>query len=103
MIRNYLTIAFRNITKNPMFSLLNIGGLSAGLAVSMLIGLYVRDEYSFDRFNEKADRIYRINMDVRMGGQEQSMAVVCGPMGPALARDFPAVEAQCRLRQWGFI
>jgi putative ABC transport system permease protein len=103
MFANYLLVAFRNLSKNRLFSLLNIGGLGAGLAVAMLIGLYIRDEFSYDHFNEKADRIYRINMDVRFGGQEQSTAVACAPMGPTLHREYPAVEAACRFRQWGFI
>ncbi len=103
MLKNHITIALRNLTKNRIFSLLNIGGLSAGLAVAMLIGLYIRDEFSFDRFNEKADRIYRINFDARNGGQEQEMAVSPAPMGPTFLRDYPAVEAFCRFRQWGFI
>ncbi|MBK6998085.1 MAG: ABC transporter permease [Lewinellaceae bacterium] len=103
MLSNYLTIAFRNLSKNRLFSLLNIGGLSAGLAVAMLIGLYVRDERSFDQFNEKADRIYRVNFDVRFGGREEALAVASAPFGPTMARDYPAVEAMCRFRQWGFI
>ncbi|MDO8367460.1 MAG: ABC transporter permease [Saprospiraceae bacterium] len=103
MIHNYLTIAFRNLSKNRLFSLLNIGGLSTGLAVAMLIGLYVRDEMSFDQFNEKADRIYRVNFDLRFGGKEEALAVASAPFGPTIVRDYPAVEAMCRFRQWGFI
>jgi len=103
MFKNHLTIAFRNLSKNRLFTLLNVGGLGIGLAVAMLIGLYVRDELSFDRFNEKADRVFRVNMDVRFGGQEQAIAVACAPMGPTLVRDYPALETQCRFRQWGAI
>lgn len=103
MLSNYFTIALRNLSKNRLFSLLNIGGLSTGLAVAMLIGLYVRDEWSFDQFNEKADRIYRVNFDVRFGGKESALAVASAPFGPTLVRDYPAVEAMCRFRQWGFI
>lgn len=103
MLLNHLTIAFRNLSKNRLFTLLNIGGLSAGLTVSLLIGLYLRDELSFDAFHEKADRIYRISFDARIGGQETNYAVSPAPMGPTLLREYPAVEAMCRLRQWGFI
>lgn len=103
MLRNHLTIAFRNLSKNRIFSLLNIVGLATGLTVTMLIGLYVRDEWSFDRFHEKADRIFRINYDARVGGEEHPMAVSPAPMGAAFVRDYPAVEDFCRFRQWGFI
>ena len=103
MIKNHLVLAFRNLSKNRIFSLLNIVGLATGLTVAMLIGLYIRDEWSFDRFNEKADRIFRINYDARVGGEEHLMAVTPAPMGAALQRDYPAVESFCRFRQWGFI
>ncbi len=103
MWSNNLKIALRNFRRQAFFSLINVSGLSVGLAVALLIGLYVRDEWSFDRYNEKADRIYRLNMDVRFGGQEQAMAVVPAPMGGALVRDYPAVETMCRFRQTGFI
>ena len=75
MLQSYLKVAFRSLFKNPLFTLLNIGGLSTGLAVAMLIGLYVRHELSFDCFHERAERIYRINYDARVGGQESLMAV----------------------------
>jgi putative ABC transport system permease protein len=103
MLLNHLTIALRNLSKNRLFTLLNLGGLSAGLAVSLLIGLYLRDELSFDAFHEKAERIHRVNFDSRIGGQEAHYAVSPAPMGPALLRDYPALEAVCRFRQWGFI
>lgn len=103
MLQSYLKVAFRSLFKNQLFTFLNIGGLSTGLAVAMLIGLYVRDELSFDRFHERAERIYRINYDARVGGQESLMAVSPAPMGPTFVREYPAAEAFCRFRQWGFI
>jgi len=59
MLKNYLLIAWRNITKNKVFSFINIAGLAIGLACFTLIALYVVDELSYDRYNEKASRIYR--------------------------------------------
>ncbi len=103
MLVYHIKLAWRNLLKNRLFSLLNIGGLSAGLAVAMLIGLYVRDELSFDRFHKKSDRIFRVNYDTNIGGQEQSYAVSPAPMGPTFVREYPAVESFCRFRQMGFI
>ena len=103
MWQNYLKIGFRNLLNNRLYSGLNIMGLAVGLAVSLLMGLYVRDELSYDAFHEKADRLYRVNYNATINGQEHLMAMSCAPFGPTLAEESPAVEAMCRFRQWGFI
>ena len=97
MIKNYLKIAWRNLLKNRTFSLINIAGLAAGLACFILIALYVADELSYDRFNEKASRIYRINSDIVFGGNKLHMAVTADPMGAALKNDYPEVEQYVRI------
>ena len=97
MIKNYLKIAWRNLLKNKTFSLINIAGLASGLACFILIALYVADELSYDRFNEKADRIYRINSDIVFGGNKLHMAVTADPMGAALKKDYPQVEQYVRI------
>lgn len=103
MWQNYLKIGFRNLLNNRLYSGLNIMGLAVGLAVSLLMGLYVRDELSYDAFHEKADRLYRVNYNATINGQEHLMAMSCAPFGPTLVAESPAVEAMCRFRQWGFI
>src|SRR5690606_21519635 len=60
MLSNYFKIAFRNLRKQPGYSLINIGGLGLGLACAFMIVLYVQHERSFDRFHENGDRIYRV-------------------------------------------
>jgi putative ABC transport system permease protein len=92
MIRNFLKIAWRNLVKNRTFSIINITGLAAGLACFILIALYVVDELSYDRYNEKADRIYRIHSDIRFGGSDLRLAVASDPMGATLKKDYPQVE-----------
>lgn len=101
MILNYLKIALRNLWKNKGFSAINIIGLSIGLASFILISLYVIDELSYDRYNEKADRIYRINSDIRFGGNNLVLAVTSDPMGPTLKKDYPQVEEFVRFYQRG--
>jgi putative ABC transport system permease protein len=103
MIQNYLLVAFRNLRHSPFFAAINIVGLAFGLAVALLIGLWVRDELSFDAFHEKADRIFRVHSDVHFGGAEMHYSFVPPPVGGALKADFPQVEAFCRFRQMGFI
>ncbi|WP_128545971.1 ABC transporter permease [Larkinella soli] len=101
MIRNYLKIAVRNLRKHRGFTFINIFGLAVGLACCLLILLYVLDELSFDRFHEKADRIYRINSDIKFGGNDMHMAVSPDPMGPTLVKDYPQVENYVRLHARG--
>ena len=96
MLSNYLKIAWRNLLKNKTFSLINITGLASGLACFILIALYVADELSYDRYNEKAGRIYRINSDIVFGGNKLHLAVASDPMGAALKNDYPQVEEYVR-------
>ena len=64
MLKNYLKIVWRNITRNKVFSFINIAGLAIGLSCFILIASYVAGELSCDRYNEKADRIYRVDSDI---------------------------------------
>jgi putative ABC transport system permease protein len=97
MIRNYIKVAFRNLWKNKGYSAINIFGLAVGLATCLLILLYVWDELSFDRFNDKADRIFRVQSDIKMGGSELKLSVSSDPMGATLKRDYPLVEQFTRI------
>ncbi len=92
MFTNYLKIAWRNLLKNKTFSFINIAGLAIGLSCFILIALYVADELSYDRYNEKAGRIFRINADINMGGTNLHLAVCSDPMGATLKKDYPQVE-----------
>jgi putative ABC transport system permease protein len=103
MLQNYLKIALRNLLRNKVYSFINIGGLAVGMATCLLITLYVLDEISYDRFNEKADRIYRLDMDIKFGGSEKSYAVSPAPAGPALLRDYPFIENYVRIRENGVV
>lgn len=97
MFRNYLKTAWRNLRKNKTFSFLNILGLAIGLSCFLLIVLYVVDELSFDRFHDKANRIYRIHSDIRFGGSDLNLTVSSDPLGAALKNDYPQVEAYTRI------
>lgn len=101
MLRNFLNIALRNMWKNKFFSSINIAGFAVGIATCMLITLYVLDELNFDRFNENADRIYRIDTDIKFGGAEQKFAVASDPIGSTMVRDYPEVENAVRFRSYG--
>jgi putative ABC transport system permease protein len=68
MFRNYVKIAARNLRKNGLYSLINIGGLTIGITCCILIALYVQYEMSYDRFQEKGDRIARVIMEYSING-----------------------------------
>ena len=89
MFRNYLTVAYRNLVRYKVYSAINITGLAIGIAFCILTFLYVRHEWSFDAFHEKADRIYRVYNRGEVGEGGDASAAMPGPLGPALAEAFP--------------
>ncbi len=98
MFENYFKTAWRSLRKNKIFSILNITGLSIGLACSLLIALYVLDELSYDRFNAQADHIYRIDEQVKFGDFNYHGAWTPAVMGPTFARDFNQIEHYTRIK-----
>ncbi len=92
MWRNFLTVALRNIRKNRVFALINISGLSIGLASSILILLFVFTELSYDRFHRNSDRIFRLYTDGVMGEQTFRIALTSMAMAPAFAEEIPEIE-----------
>jgi len=102
MLKNQLTIAIRNILRPKGYTFINIMGLSIGIACCVLILLYVQDEMTYDRYNEKADRIYRIMTYGLIGPSEFRGAVTPAPMGPTFVEEIPEVESAVRIRNFGF-
>ena len=88
MFRNYLTVAYRNLVRYKVYSAINITGLAIGIAFCILTFLYIRHEWSFDAFHEKADRIYRIYNKGEVGEGSDASAYMPGPLAPALAESF---------------
>jgi len=101
MIRNYIKTAFRSLVKNKGFTAINVVGLALGLATCLLIVFYVFDELSYDRYNINADRIFRVNEDIRFGGNDASYAVSPCPLAAALKADFPEIDQVTRFRSRG--
>ena len=99
MFANYLKVAFRNLLKHRLYSLINIGGLALGLACTILILLWVRDEIGYDRFHAYADVLYRLNWDVKRNGNEGVGPGTPPPLAATLMENIPEVKAATRLRQ----
>ncbi len=97
MFKNYMKIALRSLWRSKVHFVINVLGLSLGIACCLLIVLFVKDEWTFDTFHTKADRIYRVYASENWGENQQFFNTITPfPMGPALKDNFPEVEAQVR-------
>jgi putative ABC transport system permease protein len=102
MLKNYFTISWRNILKNKTFSAINVFGLATGLAACLLILQFVIFELSFDQFNSKLDRTYRITNDRFQNGKLIQHGTIMYPtIGPTMAKDFPEIEEFSRIMPSG--
>jgi putative ABC transport system permease protein len=97
MFRNYIKVAMRHIKRRKVYSFINILGLTIGIACFILIGLWVKDELSFDRFHQNKDRIYRILNRLQDGNAGFNITYA---LGPALKSEYPEVEEACRVCTW---
>jgi len=94
MLKNYLLVAVRHLKKRKGFTFINAAGLGTGLACCLFILLFVRDELKYDRHIEGSGLMFRVTADYEDGGQH--WAPIGPPIGPALAADFPEIEASTR-------
>jgi len=101
MFKNYLKIAWRNLAKNKAFTLINIAGLAIGIATCLMIILFIQNEMSYDRFNQKAEQIFRVVFRGTMNGEKMNESSVMAPVAPTLRKDFPEVMDATRLLQYG--
>ena len=99
MIKNYLLTAWRNLRRNPFYSLINISGLAIGLAVGMLILLWVQDESSYDTFHQHAANIYKINSHIGTGPSAQIWGGAPGPLYHFSRESVPGVANAVRVMQ----
>ena len=97
LLWNYAKIALRKLRKQKAYSFINVAGLTVGLAACLLILVWVKDELSYDRYHEKADRIYKLTMLEEIGGVASQLAVAPFPAAPAFAAEIPEVETYVRL------
>lgn len=92
MLKNYLVIALRNINRNRLSSMINIIGLSIGLACVFLILLHVRYEFPYDKYHKKADWIFRVVLHRIYPDTEVNYAVIPHSVGLAMADEFPEIN-----------
>ena len=100
MFRSFLLIALRNINRNRLFSFINILGLSIGLACVFIILLYVRNEFSYDRYHENVRNTFRVALNRIYPDARVSYPIIPHSVGPTMLQDFPEVEACTRLMKF---
>ena len=97
MYNNYFKVAWRNLWNNKLFSLINLSGLSAGLACCILIFLFIQHELSYDRFHAQARNIYRLTSVMQRTNGESELAVTPAPWAPLMKKNFPEIKNYTRL------
>lgn len=97
MIKNYLTIAWRSLTKNKVFSFINIFGLAVGLTCCMLISAYIYQELTYDTYSANAQHIYRVNLNVSEGGATIVYPQVDNAVGQGIKNNVPGVQTAARM------
>lgn len=100
MLQNYLVIVLRFMSRQRGFSLINISGLTLGIACSLLILLYVQDELQYDRFHPDIERTYRVGFEGKLQGKSVRSTLTSFPLSQALAKELPGVESSTRLVKW---
>lgn len=101
MIKNYLTVAFRNLQKHRFYSFINIAGLAVGIASCLVIVLFIIDEIGYDAYNTKADRIYRLNEEIKFGDNHVFICQSGAPVASSMMNDYPEIETTVRFRNVG--
>src|SRR5690349_1987400 len=100
MIKSYLSIALRYMIRHKGFSLINIVGLTIGIACSLLIVIYIHDELSYDTFHRDINLIYRIGFKGSLQGKKIQSAYTGAPLASTLQRESGLVESTVRLANW---
>jgi putative ABC transport system permease protein len=96
MLKNLIKTAVRHILKHFGYSILNILGLTLGISSALFLVIYVSDEVSYDRYHEKADRIYRVSSSIKEPDDQFTWIVAQIPFGPQVAHDYPEVQSSVR-------
>ena len=97
MFRNYLKVAFRHFTKNQSFSLINLFGLSVGLAAAFAVFLYVQDEVSYEQHHENVDQIVRVNLEANFAGKTVKLGSTPNRVAPFLKEQLPELKEALRV------
>ncbi len=100
MFNKLFQYSYKALKRQKSYVFINLAGLSVGMACTLVIGLFIYNELSFDQYNLKKDRIYRLILQGRIGGQELKGVWTASPIGPSMRNEFPEVEDFLRIERW---
>jgi putative ABC transport system permease protein len=100
MLKNYLSVAYRNIVRNKGYSFINIAGLAIGMACCVYIFLWISQQYSFDKFNKNADQIYLVPTHMKYGENTYTTFGTVPMLGPTLKAEMPEVVNSVRIQYY---
>ncbi|HEY5745863.1 MAG TPA: ABC transporter permease [Chryseolinea sp.] len=101
MFKSYFLLALRNHVRNKFYTIINVAGLAVGIASCIVIMLFVKHELSYDNFNEKGDRIYRVNTALHFGSVQKRLALGAAQLNDLFRQNYPEIESTARLWDWG--
>src|SRR5580658_4557769 len=95
-MRNYLAVALRNLRRERLYAVINIAGLSLGIACCLILGLFLRSQLTYDRSNLQHDHIFRIVNDFTTNSTAHTFAITSRSLAPMLAADYPQIRKYVR-------
>ncbi len=101
MLKNLFKYSIRALLRQKSYLIINTLGLSVGLACSLIIAIFIFHELSYDQFHDKKDRLYRVILNGKLGGQEVEVTSTASVIGPTMLNEFPEVESFLRINPWG--
>lgn len=101
MLKNYFVLALRSHLRNKFYTAVNVAGLAIGIASCLIITLFVKHELSYDAYNDKADRIFRLNTEIRLGSLHKRLALGGARLNELFHEAYPEIESTVRLWDWG--
>ena len=101
MFKSYFLLALRNHIRNKFYTAINVAGLAIGVASCLIIMLFVKHELGYDGFNKNADRIYRVNTELRFGAVHKRLALAGALLNDLFPQNYPEIESAVRLWNWG--
>jgi putative ABC transport system permease protein len=101
MLKKLFNYSIRALKKQKAYVLINVLGLAIGLSCSLIIAIFIHFELSYDQYNINKDRLYRVILNGKIGGQEVTVTSTASPVGPAMKDEFPEVDNFLRMNSWG--
>src|SRR5580704_11208288 len=97
MLKNYFKVMIRNLLKRKAFTLINLLGLATGMAICLLLGLYIQNELGYDRYQERGDQVYRLDLERKYPTRSAFLSSIPISIGQAVKKEFPEILESTRV------